>query len=120
MLSIDCFQALSKTTSQLQLNDKKKTTIKKAFPSVTKPAEKVIVPKNVEKPEIVQAKGRPVQRIKQLKEEEKKAPAKSLSVRRSFDLEKSNDSSLYVSALEEVNEEPENAQEKVTVHSVSI
>ncbi|XP_012286391.1 G2/mitotic-specific cyclin-B3 [Orussus abietinus] len=92
-----------------QLHEPKKL-VKKAIVTQTKP----IVPtsslrtleKILGKPDnVVPAKPKPVPKVKPVKKDDEKAevPSKIVNVRRSLDLEKSEDGSLYVSALEEIS-----------------
>lgn len=72
--------------------------------------------KKVTKPEVVPTKPKPIPRVKQLKKEDEKAEvhSKIVSVRRSLDLEKSEDGSLYVSALDDVGNDSTSKSRKST------
>lgn len=88
-----------------------KKTVKKTIVTQVKPGTLTssvrTLEKIVTKPEVVPQKPKPVPRVKSIKKDDEKTelPSKILNVRRSLDLEKSEDSSLYVSALEEVGDD---------------
>lgn len=108
--------AISKPFGVSQKQEPKKA-IKKLVPTKTKPLTQTnsnrvveqVLPKSdvdVPKPNIIVQKTKAVPRIKALKDEEEKLKVsnKTESVRRSLDSEKSDDSSLYVSALEDISD----------------
>nr|XP_031849989.1 G2/mitotic-specific cyclin-B3 [Nomia melanderi]XP_031849990.1 G2/mitotic-specific cyclin-B3 [Nomia melanderi]XP_031849992.1 G2/mitotic-specific cyclin-B3 [Nomia melanderi]XP_031849993.1 G2/mitotic-specific cyclin-B3 [Nomia melanderi]XP_031849994.1 G2/mitotic-specific cyclin-B3 [Nomia melanderi] len=104
--------AIGKTlgTNQNQLEPKK--TIKKSTVPAkpyTQTSSVRTLEKVVPKPEVVPPKPKPALRIKPGKKDDEKVeiPSKIVSVRRSLDLEKSEDNSLYVSALEDVGDDSE-------------
>lgn len=84
----------------------KKTTVTQ-IKSFTQTSSIRTLEKGVIKPEVIPQKPKPVPRVKPIKKDEEKTeiPSKILNVRRSLDLEKSEDSSLYVSALEEITDD---------------
>ncbi|KAG7207685.1 hypothetical protein KM043_009304 [Ampulex compressa] len=88
-----------------------KRAAKKATVTQVKPATQTsslrTLDKITAKPEVVPVKPKPVPRVKSVKKDDENVqiPSKIVNVRRSLDLEKSEDNSLYVSALEDVVEE---------------
>ncbi|KAF3426722.1 hypothetical protein E2986_06422 [Frieseomelitta varia] len=103
--------AIGKTLGTYQTNQEPKKTVKKAAVTQVKPFTQTssvrTLEKVVTKPEVVPQKPKPVPRVKPMKKDEEKieVPIKIVKVRRSLDLEKSEDSSLYVSALEDVGDD---------------
>ncbi|XP_076242603.1 cyclin B3 [Calliopsis andreniformis] len=75
--------------------------------SLTQTSSVRTLEKVVSKPEVAPPKPKPVPRVKAVKKNDEKTeiPNKIVNARRSLDLEKSEDSSLYVSALEDVGDE---------------
>lgn len=100
--------AIGKTLGTQQYEPKK--AIKKVVGTQVKPATQTSTAKVVEKVatklDIQPPKPKPTSRVTLLKKDEEKSEiaSKIVNVRRSLDLEKSEDNSLYVSALEDVNE----------------
>ncbi|XP_076649011.1 cyclin B3 [Halictus rubicundus] len=105
--------AIGKTLGTHQQDPKK--AVKKAAATVTQTKPYIqtssirTLEKTVAKPEVVPPKPKIMPRVKSVKKDIEKAeiPSKIINVRRSLDLEKSEDSSLYVSALEDVGEDNE-------------
>ncbi|XP_014204001.1 G2/mitotic-specific cyclin-B3 [Copidosoma floridanum] len=106
--------AIGKTISaQIQDASKKvakKVTIGTSVKTIPQPVgtSKTVDSKVVPKPDSAQNKSKQVSRIKQITKKEEKTvevPLKTVNLRRSFDAEKSDESSLYVSALETLPEE---------------
>ncbi|XP_017876293.1 G2/mitotic-specific cyclin-B3 isoform X2 [Ceratina calcarata] len=104
--------AIGKTLGAHQTHEPKKV-IKKATTTTTtqiKPFTQTssirTLDKGISKPEVVPQKPKPVPRVKPVKKDDDKIeiPTKIVNVRRSLDLEKSDDSSLYVSALDDVGD----------------
>ncbi|XP_029035402.1 G2/mitotic-specific cyclin-B3 [Osmia bicornis bicornis] len=102
--------AIGKTLGTHQQEPKK--TVKKATSTQVKPFTQTssvrTLEKVVTKPEIIPPKPKPVPpRVKSVKKDDKKTEVAStiINVRHSLDLEKSEDSSLYVSALEDVGDD---------------
>ena len=113
-------QAIGKTLGTYQTQEPKKT-FKKAAVTQVKPFTQTssvrTLEKVVTKPEVVPQKPKPVPRVKPIKTDEEKIeiPIKIVKVRRSLDLEKSEDSSLYVSALEDVGDDIERKSRKSNI-----
>ncbi|KOC60224.1 G2/mitotic-specific cyclin-B3 [Habropoda laboriosa] len=96
---------------------KEKTTKRSALGNITNAIGKTLVthqtqePKKVTKKatttQVILSKLKPVPRVKPVKKDEEKTEVASeiVNVRRSLDLEKSEDSSLYVSALEDIGDD---------------
>ncbi|OAD58626.1 G2/mitotic-specific cyclin-B3 [Eufriesea mexicana] len=114
--------AIGKTLGTHQTQEPKKT-VKKTFVTQVKPFAQTssirTLEKIVTKPEVVPQKPKPVPRVKSIKKDDEKTelPSKILNVRRSLDLEKSEDSSLYVSALEEVGDDSTKKSRKSNIQS---
>ncbi|XP_076762999.1 cyclin B3 [Xylocopa sonorina] len=102
--------AIGKSLATHQTQEPKKP-VKKTTTTEIKPFTQTssirTLEKAVTKPEVVPQKPKPVPRVKPVKKDDEKAeiPSKIVNVRRSLDLEKSDDSSLYVSALEDVGDD---------------
>lgn len=84
----------------------KRPTVTQVKP-VTQTSSVRTLDKAASKPEIAPPKPKPVPRVKPVRKNDEKIdiPIKIVNVRRSLDLEKSEDNSLYVSALEDVGDE---------------
>lgn len=94
------------THSQEPKKAMKKATVTQVKPfiqtSSVRPLEKAVT-----KPEVIPAKPKLVPRVKPVNKDDEKTeiPSKIVNVRRSLDLEKSDESSLYVSALDDVEDD---------------
>ncbi|CAK9814661.1 G2/mitotic-specific cyclin-B3 [Anthophora plagiata] len=102
--------AIGKTLGTHQTQEPKKVTKKVTTTQVkhfTQTSSVRTHEKAVTKPEVILSKLKPVPRVKPVKKDEEKTevPSKIVNVRRSLDLEKSEDSSLYVSALEDIGDD---------------
>ncbi|CAK9799368.1 G2/mitotic-specific cyclin-B3 [Anthophora quadrimaculata] len=102
--------AIGKTLGTHQTQEPKKATKKATTTQVkhfTQTSSVRTLEKAVTKPEVILSKLKPVPRVKPVKKDEEKTevPSKIVNVRHSLDLEKSEDSSLYVSALEDIGDD---------------
>ncbi|KAK2580934.1 hypothetical protein KPH14_006001 [Odynerus spinipes] len=100
--------AIAKPFGTTQQQEPKKA-VKKVVHTKLKPTQTTsnrVAEKVVPKADVVVPKPKAVPRVKALKDEEEKSKVSSKieAVRRSLDLEKSDDSSLYVSALEDISD----------------
>lgn len=113
-------QAIGKSLG-VQLHEPKKVVKKVQATQVKPPAHSLRTQdKVIAKPDNVTAtKTKPVARAKSIKKNDEKVelPSKIVNIRRSLDLEKSEDSSLYVSALEEV---PDDSAKKTVKNSSKV
>ncbi|XP_076671564.1 cyclin B3 [Andrena cerasifolii] len=101
--------AIGKTLGTHQQEPKKalrKATITQVKP-ITQTSSVRTLDTAATKSEVAHARPKPLPRVKPVKKDEEKTeiPSKIVNVRRSLDLEKSEDSSLYVSALEDVGDD---------------
>lgn len=104
--------AIGKTLGGHQAHEPKKaikkttTTTTTQIKPFTQTSSVRTLDKGVSKPEVVPQKPKPVPRVKPIKIDDDKIeiPTKIVNVRRSLDLEKSDDNSLYVSALDDVGD----------------
>ncbi|XP_076292111.1 cyclin B3 [Lasioglossum baleicum] len=116
--------AIGKTLGAHQQDPKK--AVKKAVTAVvtqtkayTQTSSIRTLEKTVAKPEVVPLKPKIAPRVKSVKKDVEKVeiPSKIVNVRRSLDLEKSEDSSLYVSALEDIGEDSEKKARRSNVQT---
>ncbi|KZC13034.1 G2/mitotic-specific cyclin-B3 [Dufourea novaeangliae] len=111
--------AIGKTLGTHQQEPKK--AVKKPTVTQIKPYTQTssvrTLEKAVTKAEIVPPKPKPVPRVKPVKKDDEKVevPSKIVNLRRSLDLEKSEDSSLYVSALEDIGDDSERKSRRSNV-----
>lgn len=113
-------QAIGKTLGTHQTQEPKKTVKKTAVTQVkpfTQTSSIRTLEKVVTKPEVIPQKPKPVPRVKPVKKDDGKVeiPSKIVKVRRSLDLEKSEDSSLYVSALDDIGDDSTKKSRKSNV-----
>ncbi|XP_078046290.1 cyclin B3 [Augochlora pura] len=116
--------AIGKTLGTHQPDQKK--IVKKVVVTQTKPSTQTSSVRTIEntaaildKPEEVPPKPKLVPRVKSVKKviEKIEIPSTIVNVRRSLDLEKSDESSLYVSALEDIGEDTEKKSHKSNVQT---
>ncbi|XP_043594054.1 G2/mitotic-specific cyclin-B3 [Bombus pyrosoma] len=117
--------AIGKTLGTHQTQEPKKTVKKTAVTQVkpfTQTSSIRTLEKVVTKPEVIPQKPKPVPRVKPVKKDDGKVeiPSKIVKVRRSLDLEKSEDSSLYVSALDDIGDDSTKKSRKSNVQSEEI
>ncbi|XP_053998117.1 G2/mitotic-specific cyclin-B3 [Hylaeus anthracinus] len=99
----------------------KRTTVTQIKPLVQTSSVRTL-DKHVPKPEVIPSKPKPVPRVKPVKKDEEKTEVSSKIVcpKRSLDLEKSDDSSLYVSALDDVGDDTEKKSRRSNIQPEKI
>ena len=116
--------AIGKTLGSHQQEPKK--ALRKATVTQVKPITQTSSVRTLDtaatKPEVAHARPKPLPRVKPVKKDEDKSeiPSKIVNVRRSLDLEKSEDSSLYVSALEDVGDDSAKRSRRSNIQAAEI